>query len=88
MATAEVGIASPWGMHARLAYHLAALCRAFPCDLHIAFRGQRANAKEMTDILLLAAGPDALVTLEAEGEGADDALEKVRQFLLVDAKVL
>ncbi|MBI5178875.1 MAG: HPr family phosphocarrier protein [Nitrospinae bacterium] len=88
MATAEVGIASPWGMHARLAFHLSALCRTFPCAIHIAFRGQRADAKEMTDILLLAAGPDAVVTLEAEGEGEEDALEKVRQFLLVDAKAL
>ncbi len=77
MISREVTITDEVGLHARPAARFVKLANGFAADITVA-RGERsANAKSLVDILKLEAGQGATVTIEAEGEDAERAVDEL-----------
>ena len=81
MANAEVEIINKLGLHARASAKLTQLAGAFKCEIWLSRSGRRVNAKSIMGVMMLAAGKGALITIEAEGEGAEAALAALRKLI-------
>lgn len=80
-----VTIASRSGLHARPAalFVKAAADQGVPVRVRVG-DGKAVPAASMLAVLSLGAGPGAQVTLEADGPGADDALDALAALLARD----
>ena len=81
MPSRELEIINKLGLHARASAKLTQLASRFQSDVHIARNGRRVNAKSIMGVMMLAAGKGSVVTLEAEGEDAQAALDALRQLI-------
>ena len=63
------------GLHARASAKLTKLAGSFPCDVFISRGERRVNAKSIMGVMMLAAGIGSEVTLDTEGEQAQEALD-------------
>ena len=82
MAERTATIASTAGLHARPATLFVEAVGKQPVDVTIALGdGPALNAASILSIMSLGAGPGAVVTLRAEGDGADEALAGLVEFL-------
>ncbi|GMT42698.1 MAG: hypothetical protein IEMM0002_1109 [bacterium] len=81
MQKAEVQVANPLGMHARLAFHFTRLCGGYKSAVRISYKDRNGSGKEIMDLLALGAGPDSYVVIETEGEDEAAALESLTRFL-------
>jgi phosphocarrier protein HPr len=73
-------ISNKLGLHARASAKLTKVAGGFPCEVWMCRADKRVNAKSIMGVMMLAAGIGTEVTLEAEGEreqGALDALTAV-----------
>ena len=78
-------VASSVGLHARPAsLFCQAVARIGVPVLLTAASGRSVNAASILGVLSLGVGPGEAVTLEAEGEGADRALDELVALLSVD----
>ena len=81
----RVVIGSKVGLHARPAALFVQAATAAPVPVTIAKDGgDPVNARSILSVLALDARGGEEVVLAAEGEGADEVLEQLVQFLLVD----
>ncbi|MBW3540851.1 MAG: HPr family phosphocarrier protein [Planctomycetes bacterium] len=62
------------GLHLRPLSQIAQLARTFPCRIHLVNGQQRVDAKEVFDLLTLSANQGTVLTLEADGDGEDEAI--------------
>ena len=69
------------GLHARAATKLVQTASRFPCEVAIELDGQKANAKSVMGVLLLAAGRGTAVTVTARGEGAEACLTALETLI-------
>jgi phosphocarrier protein HPr len=85
MASRTVTVASSVGLHARPAslFAQAAAKLDVPVTLTSA-AGKSVNAKSILGVLSLGVGHGEQVTLTADGEGADEALDTLAELLNVD----
>jgi phosphocarrier protein len=74
MPKAEVEIVNKLGLHARASAKLTQLAGSFPCEVWMERNGRRINAKSIMGVMMLAAGKGSRVTVDCEGERADEAL--------------
>ncbi|MDW8468132.1 MAG: HPr family phosphocarrier protein [Burkholderiales bacterium] len=81
MARVEVEIVNKLGLHARASAKLTQTASAFASDIWLERNGRRVNAKSIMGVMMLAAGPGARVTIEAEGEDADQALDALARLV-------
>jgi phosphocarrier protein HPr len=81
VANAEVEILNKLGLHARASAKLTQLAGAFKCEIWLSRNGRRVNAKSIMGVMMLAAGKGAMITIEAEGEGAEAALAALRKLI-------
>lgn len=88
MRSGIVPLANRWGMHARLAFHLAAIASRFRCAVRLSGRSCSADGKEIMSLLMLEAMPGDELRLETEGDDENAAYETLINFLLNDAKLL
>lgn len=65
------------GLHARTATKLVQLASRFPCDIVISRAGQSANAKSVMGVLLLCGSKGTRLSLEAQGDDAQRAIEEL-----------
>ncbi len=63
------------GLHARASAKLTKLAGSFPCDIWISRGERRVNAKSIMGVMMLAAGLGSEITLETEGERAQEAMD-------------
>jgi phosphocarrier protein HPr len=75
VATREVIVVNPQGLHARPADAFARLANQFASMIEVVKEGQRANGKSILDLLMLAAEEGTVLRIEARGDDADDAIE-------------
>jgi phosphocarrier protein len=68
-------ISNKLGLHARASAKLTKLAGSFPCEVWIAKGERRVNAKSIMGVMMLAAGIGSEVTLDTEGERAQDAMD-------------
>ena len=71
----EAEITNKLGLHARASAKLTQLAGSFPCEVWMERGSRRINAKSIMGVMMLAAGKGSTVTVDTEGEGADEALQ-------------
>ncbi|MEI8156871.1 MAG: HPr family phosphocarrier protein [Burkholderiales bacterium] len=71
------------GLHARASAKLTKLAGSFPCEVWIAKGERRVNAKSIMGVMMLAAGVGSEVTIDTEGDRAQEALDAML-FLIAD----
>jgi len=68
-------ITNKLGLHARASAKLTKLAGAFPCDVWISRGERRVNGKSIMGVMMLAAGLGSEVTLEADGDREQEAMD-------------
>lgn len=79
--SAEVIIANPLGMHLRPAQMVVKTVLKYRCDVYLQKGGYRVNAKSIMGLLTLAASRGSRLVIQCKGEGAEKALEAVRNLI-------
>ena len=81
-ATAEstFQIVNDLGLHARAAAQMVKVANRFKSDVSIEAQGQRANAKSIMGVLMLAAAQGTIVKLTCKGEDADACLQELAKL--------
>jgi phosphocarrier protein len=77
MPQATTTISNKLGLHARASAKLTKLAGSFPCEVWIAKAERRVNAKSIMGVMMLAAGIGSQVTIDTEGDQAQEALDAV-----------
>jgi phosphocarrier protein HPr len=81
MISRDFTISNKLGLHARPSAQLTQTASRFAADVHISRNGRRVNAKSIMGVMMLAAGAGSTVTVEAEGEDAEEALAAIGQLI-------
>lgn len=76
----EVLVRNECGLHARPAAKLAQEAQKYSSRIMLSADGRTADAKSILDILSLAAQQGTGMTVEAEGDDADTAVERLRDL--------
>jgi phosphocarrier protein len=84
MLQATTTISNKLGLHARASAKLTKLAGSFPCEVWIAKGERRVNAKSIMGVMMLAAGVGSEVTVDTDGDQAQEALDAV--LALIAAK--
>jgi phosphocarrier protein HPr len=69
------------GLHARAAAQLVKVANRFKSETTIEHQGQRANAKSIMGVLMLAAGQGSKVKLTCKGEDAEACLAELVKLI-------
>ena len=77
MISREFRISNRLGLHARPSAQLTQVAGKFTSEVYIAKNGRRVNAKSIMGVMMLAAGPGATVTVDAEGPDEEQAMEAI-----------
>jgi len=77
----EVEIVNKLGLHARASAKLTQLAGSFPCEIWMERGSRRINAKSIMGVMMLAAGMGATVTIDTEGERADEAAQAMLKLI-------
>lgn len=72
-----VDIVNKLGLHARAAAKLVTLASKFESDVRVRKKGREVSGKSIMGVMMLAAAKGSQVTLIAEGEDAQQALEEL-----------
>jgi phosphocarrier protein HPr len=80
----DIEIKNKLGLHARAAAKLVHCAARFKCDIKIQKGDEEVDGKSILGILLLAAGRGSVITVKADGEDEQDAVEAIEK--LIDAK--
>ena len=78
MPSIDIAIINKLGLHARASAKLTQLASRFRSEIHIARGSRRVNAKSIMGVMMLAAGMGSKVTVDAEGEDAQEALDQIQ----------
>ena len=74
MSTRTTTISNKLGLHARASAKLTKLAGSFPCQVWISRGERRVNGKSIMGVMMLAAGMGSEITIEAEGDRAEEAV--------------
>ncbi|WP_323001976.1 HPr family phosphocarrier protein [Denitromonas sp.] len=74
MPRTDVEIINRLGLHARASAKLTQTASSFPCEVSLERNGRRVNAKSIMGVMMLAAARGATITIDTEGEQADEAM--------------
>lgn len=69
------------GLHARPAEMFVRLAQQFRSRIELVLEGRRVEARSIIDLLTLGAGPGTELTLEAEGDDAQEAVEALARLV-------
>jgi phosphocarrier protein HPr len=69
------------GLHARAAAQLVKVANRHKCETTIEHQGQKANAKSIMGVLMLAAGQGSKVKLTCKGEDAEPCLGELAKLI-------
>jgi len=75
MASRSVTICNPLGLHARAAAKFVHVASRFSSRIAVERAGRRVDGKSILGVLLLAAASGSTITIVAEGDDADVALD-------------
>ncbi|AKF83765.1 phosphocarrier protein [Myxococcus fulvus] len=84
MATVAEGtyeIINELGLHARAAAQMVKVANRFKSDVLIEAQGQRANAKSIMGVLMLAAAQGVQVKLTCKGDDAEACLQELAKLI-------
>jgi phosphocarrier protein len=70
------------GLHLRPASLLVQIFSEHPdCEVTVGAHGNRVNGKSIMGLLMLEAGPGTELTIEVEGNGAEEIFERVAEVI-------
>ena len=81
MPRAETEIANRLGLHARPSAKLTQLATQFNAEVWLEKQGRRVNAKSIMGVMMLAASQGTRITIETEGDDAEDALQAIIELI-------
>ena len=84
MISRDIEIKNKLGLHARAAAKLVHTAARFKSDIKVRKGGEEVDGKSILGILLLAAGRGSIVTVRAEGEDENVAMNAIEE--LIDRK--
>lgn len=74
-------IHNPNGIHARPARQIVTSASAYPCAIYLEKEGKRVNAKSLVAVLTMGGKYGDAITVIAEGEQQEDAVEAIGTVL-------
>lgn len=77
MIKSKFAIANDRGLHTRPSTELVKCANSFKSKIYLTYQKQTINAKSLLGILMLAAPKGAKITIEAEGEDAEEAIQSI-----------
>lgn len=81
MKQAEITLKNEFGLHMRPAQGLMKLALQQPGDVFVEKDGIRANAKSIVELIGLAAAAGDSIVLICDGDGEDQSLKEIAEFL-------
>ncbi|HKI98448.1 MAG TPA: HPr family phosphocarrier protein [bacterium] len=81
MKTVNVVIVNKLGLHARAAAKLVQLSNQFTSAISLEKEGEKADAKSIMEVLMLAGAKDSRVRIVASGSDEVEAVEEIRQLI-------
>ena len=81
MPRGDAAIINKLGLHARASAKLTQLASGFPCEVWLERNGRRVNAKSIMGVMMLAAARGSTITIDTQGERADDALQAIQELV-------
>ncbi len=84
MSERNIEIKNKLGLHARAAAKLVHTAARFKCDIKIRKGEEEVDGKSILGILLLAAGRGSVITVRANGDDENDAMDAIQE--LIDRK--
>jgi phosphocarrier protein HPr len=81
MKVKELEIKNKLGLHARAAAKLVHTAARFHSDVKVRKGGEEVDGKSILGILLLAAGRGTVITVSANGDDEDAALESIEKLI-------
>ena len=73
--TRHVEIVNERGLHARASAKFVKLAAGFDAEVRVSRDGQTVDARSIMGLMMLAAGPGAVIEISAEGPEAAEAVE-------------
>jgi phosphocarrier protein len=77
----DTEIVNKLGLHARASAKLTQLAGSFPCEVWMERGSRRINAKSIMGVMMLAAGKGSTVTIDTEGERAEEAMQALLKLI-------
>lgn len=84
MVCKEIVVRCESGLHNKQATYFVQKANEFECNIWVESGTRRMNAKSLLGIMSLGVVTGAAVTLKAEGQGAEDAVNALEELLLRD----
>lgn len=81
MPTCQLTISNEEGLHARPAAKFVKLANKFPCEIWVEKDDEEINGKSIMGLMMLAAAKGSVISVSAEGEKAETALEKLTELV-------
>jgi phosphocarrier protein len=77
MITRDFTINNKLGLHARPSAQITQAASRFSAEVWLSKSGRRVNAKSIMGVMMLAAGPGSVLTVEADGDDEAQAVEAI-----------
>jgi phosphocarrier protein len=77
----DVEIVNKLGLHARPSARLTQLASSFKSTVFLSRNGRRVNAKSIMGVMMLAAAKGSTITLEAEGDDEQEAVDALAKLI-------
>ncbi|MCM3114129.1 phosphocarrier protein HPr [Neobacillus sp. MER 74] len=81
MSEKQFKIVAETGIHARPATLLVQTASRFDSEIHLEYKGKKVNLKSIMGVMSLGVGQGADITISAEGNDANDALNSLEETL-------
>jgi len=79
--TRKVKIKNKYGLHARPAAIFVQIANKYESNITVGKGNQKVNGKSIMGIMMLAAGKGAVISLTAEGDDAEQAVNELEGLL-------
>ena len=77
----QVHVANRLGLHARLAAQVVHLASTFSSSVSLAFKGRKADARNVLAVMLLAASVGSTISIEVNGPDEAEALDALTNLI-------
>jgi phosphocarrier protein HPr len=81
MAEKQFKVVAETGIHARPATLLVQTASRFDSEIQLEYKGKKVNLKSIMGVMSLGVGQGADITISAEGNDANDALNSLEETL-------
>lgn len=81
MASREFTIQNKLGIHARPAAQFVKTASRFACEIQVEKDGEEVDGKSIMGLMMLAAGHGSVISIAADGEDAEQALDALGDLI-------